>query len=118
MIPMNDSDESKLVPVKVLIVLIKTAQAQLLLLQCSCFRRDRKPIVRPQKLTAKEFKQLTEILHSDGFVALEKLLLRIEDEHQEKLAPVPYRSFSQKLQEICQLVEWYRLQDADKHMVY
>ena len=44
------------------------------------------------------------MLHSDGFVALEKLLLRIEDEHQEKLAPVPYRKF---FSGIHQLVEWY-----------
>ena len=97
MMPMNDLDESKLVPVKGSLhsdrVLIKTARARYLLLQYSCFKRDRKPVACPQKLTDKEFKQLTEILHSDGFVALEKLLLKIEDQHQERLAPVPYRKF-------------------------
>ena len=92
-----DLDESKLAPIKgsshVDRVLIKTKKARDLLLQYSCFKRDRKPIVCPQKLTDVEFKQLTEILHSDGFIALEKLLLKIEDEHQEKLAPVLYRRF-------------------------
>jgi len=73
MMPLNNLDDSKLVPVKGSLdsdrVLIKTAQAQHLLLQYSCFRRDRKPIACPQKLTDKEFKQLIEMLHSDGFVA-------------------------------------------------
>ena len=60
MVPKNDSDESKLVPVKGSLhpdrVLIKTKKARCLLLQYSCFKRDRKPIVCPQKLSDEEFK--------------------------------------------------------------